>query len=172
MQFMTLGLAVGFCLAWSGGTKAAWTSAKFPGEQDRAVQGCADNSKAGDWLCIVVRCDRPGAQLSVHFSAPGPDIQGNIELIIDEDTYRLSVPPSLKSPLPLSTRVQAVPNGLIDAMKSGHMITIQGSYLQPPYNQISLENSRTAIESVERTCGRPFPSAASLWRRITRGVGF
>ena len=39
--------------------------------------------------------------------------------------------------LPLSTRAVVVPHGLIDAMKSGHMILIQGSRLQSPYNQIS-----------------------------------
>jgi hypothetical protein len=53
--------------------------------------------------------------------------------------------------LPLSTRAVVVPHGLIDAMKSGHMILIQGSRLQSPYNQISLENSRMNIERVEGT---------------------
>ena len=58
MRFVMLGVLVGcFCLDPIRGVKAAsWTSAKFPGEQNRAVQGCGDNPQnVGDWLCIVVR---------------------------------------------------------------------------------------------------------------------
>lgn len=150
-----------------------WTSAKFPGEQDRAVQGCAEYPpKAGDWLCIVIRCDNPKSPLSLHFTAPGPEIEGDIELLVDDRRFKLSVPKSLKSPLPLSTRAQAVPNGLLDAMKSGHTLAIQGSPFQSPHNLISLENSRTAIERIEQACGRPFSGPAGFWRRIVRSVGF
>ncbi len=174
MRCMTLILLVGcICLAAGGDARAApWTSAKIPGEQDRAVQGCADNpEKAGDWFCIFVRCDHPGSRLSLHFSAPGPDIEGDIELIIDENAFALSVQPSPKSPLPLSTRAQALPNDLLDAMKSGHSILVQGSQRQPPYNEISLENSRNAIERIEQACGRPFSGPASFWRRLRRSLG-
>jgi hypothetical protein len=171
MRVAMLGLLVG-CLCFDpiGSVKAApWTSAKFPGEQNRAVQGCADNpQKVGDWLCIVVRCDHPGSPLSLHFSVPEPDIEGDIKMVIDENTFALSVERSVKS-LPLSTRALVVPNGLINAMKSGHMILIQGSHLQSPYNQISLENSRTAIERVEEACDRP--GAARFWRHIARSLG-
>jgi hypothetical protein len=174
MRVVILSLLIAcVCFDLIGDAKAApWTSAKFPGEQNRAVQGCADNPQnSGDWLCIVVRCDRPGSPLSLYFSVPEPDIQGDIELMIDENTFALSVPRSLKSELPLSTRALVVPNGLIHAMKSGHMIVIKGSRLQAPYNQISLENSRTAIERVERACGRRFPGAAGFLKRIARSLG-
>src|SRR6516225_11077393 len=117
MRVAMFGLLVG-CLCFDpiGSVKAApWTSAKFPGEQNRAVQGCADNpQKVGDWLCIVVRCDHPGSPLSLHFSVPEPDIEGDIKMVIDENTFALSVGRSVKS-LPLSTRALVVPNGLIDS---------------------------------------------------------
>ena len=173
MRFVMLGVLVGcFCLDPIRSVKAAsWTSAKFPGEQSRAVQGCGDNPQnVGDWLCIVVRCDHPGSPLSVHLSVPEPDIEGDIELVIGENTFALSVARSVES-LPLSTRAVAVPRGLIDAMKSGHMILIHGSRLQSPYNQISLENSRTAIERVEGACASTFQGAARFWRRIARSIG-
>ena len=153
-----LGVLVGcFCLDPIGSVKAAsWTSAKFAGEQSRAVQGCVDSpQKVGDWLCIVVRCDHPGSPLSLHLSVPEPDIEGDIELVIDENTFALSMARSVES-LPLSTRAVVVPHGLIDSMKSGHMILIQGPRLQSPYNQISLENSRMNIESRGSMCG-PIP---------------
>jgi hypothetical protein len=151
----------------------SWTSAKFPGEADRAVQGCADGAQnPGDWFCIIIRCDRPGAPLSLHFSAAGPDIQGDIKLVVDEDTFAVRVPESLKSPLPLSTRAEALPYALVDAMKAGSVISVQGSQVQAPYNRISLENSRNAIERIEWTCARPYPSAGRLWRRITRSLRF
>ena len=35
--------------------------------------------------CIVVRCDHPGSPLSLHLSVSEPDIEGDIELVIDED---------------------------------------------------------------------------------------
>jgi hypothetical protein len=173
LRFMTASVLAGcLCLAPMADANAVpWTSAKIPGEQDRAVQGCVDNpEKAGDWLCIIVRCDNPRSPLSLHFSAPA-DIEGNIELVVDENTFVLAVAKSLKSPLALSTRAQAVPNGLLDAMKSGHVISIQGARFQSPHNQISLENSRNAIERVERACGRGFSGPASLWRRLMRSVG-
>jgi hypothetical protein len=173
MRLMMSSLLAGcICLAAVADAPAVpWTSAKFPGEQNRAVQGCADNpQKAGDWVCIIIRCEQAGS-LSLNFSVAGPEIQGNVELVIDDSTFALSVPASLKSALPLSTRAQAVPNGLLDAMKSGHMILIQGSHLQPPHNQISLENSRKAIERVERECGRPYSGAANFWRRLGRSMG-
>ena len=173
MRVVMFGLLVGcLCLDSMGSVKAAsWSSAKFPGEQSRAVQGCADNPQmVGDWLCIVVRCDHPGSPLSLHLSVPEPDIEGDIELVIDENTFALSLARTVKS-LPLSTRALVVPSGLIDAMKSGHMISIQGSRLQSPYNQISLENSRTAIERVERACAPPFQGVARFWRHIARSIG-
>ena len=173
MRLVMLGVIVGcFCLYPTQSVKAAsWTSAKFPGEQSRAVQGCGDNAQnAGDWLCIVVRCDHPGSPLSLHLSVPEPDIEGNIELVTDENTFALSVARSVEA-LPMSTRAVTVPRGLINAMKSGHMIVIHGSRLQPPYNQISLENSRAAIERVEGACASPFQGAARLWQRIGRRMG-
>ena len=151
----------------------SWTSAKFPGEQDRAVQGCADDAQnPGDWFCIFIRCDRPGSPLSLYFSAPRPDIRGDIKLVVDEDTFTVSVPTSSKSALPSSTRAQTMSEALIDAMKAGSTISVQGSHLQAPYNRISLENSRKAIERIEWVCSRPYPSAARFWRRITRRLGF
>lgn len=175
MRLTILSLLVG-CMGLASTTNApaaSWTSAKIPGEQDRAVQGCTeDPHKPGDWLCIIVRCDQPGAPLSLHFSAPGPDIRGDIKLVIDDDTFAVSVPASTKSALPLSTRAEAMPDALLEAMKAGHVIAINGSHLQSPYNRISLENSRNAIERIEGACMRPYPSAAGFWRRITRGVRF
>jgi hypothetical protein len=175
MKLMTLSLVVG-CICFPSMVQAQaapWTSAKFPNEQNRAAQGCAsDPQKPGDWLCIFVRCDHPGLPVSLHFSALGPEIQGKFDLVVDDETFTVSVPASLKSALPLSTRAEAVPDGLLDAMKSGQTISIQGSYLQPPHNRISLENSRKAIERVERACARSYPSAANFWRRLSRSVGF
>ena len=175
MRLMMFGLLVGcMTLGVAGNAHAtSWTSAKFPGEQNRAVQGCADDAQnPGDWFCIIIRCDQPGSPLSLHFSAPGPDIHGDVKLIIDENTFTVSVPSSLKSPLPLSTRAEAVSYAAIDAMKAGSMVSIQGSHLQAPYNRISLENSRKAIEKIEWVCARPYPSAARFWRRITRSLRF
>jgi hypothetical protein len=173
MRLVALSLLGGcICLASAGdGTAAPWTSAKIPGEQERAVQGCADNSKAGDWLCIIIRCDNPKSPVSMHFSASGAEIQGNIELIIDKNIYAVSVPASSKSPLPNATRAQTLPSAVFAAMKSGHTISIRGSQLQAPYNQISLENSRPAIESVERMCSRSLSGPAIFWRRLARSVG-
>ena len=173
MRLVTLGVIVGcLCLDPIQSVKAAsWTSAKFPGEQSRAVQGCGDNAQnVGDWVCIVVRCDHPGSPLSLHLSVPEPDIEGDIELVTDENAFALSVARSVDA-LPLSTRALTVPHGLINAMKSGHVIVIHGSRLQPPYNQISLENSRTAIERVEGACASPFQGATRFLQRIGRRIG-
>ena len=169
----TLGLLVG-CMVLALAINAhatSWTSAKFPGEQNRAVQGCADDAQnPGDWFCIVVRCDQPGSPLSLHFSAAGPEIVGDVKLVIDENSFAVSVPPSRKSPLPLSTRAEALPYALVDAMKSGSMISVEGSHLHAPYNRISLENSRKAIERIEWLCARPYP--ARFWQRLTRSLSF
>jgi hypothetical protein len=175
MRFMMLSLLVAAMAMTSAGNADAmsWTSAKIPGEQNRAVQGCADDARNPcDWFCIVVRCDQPRAPLSLYFSAPGPDIHGDIKLIIDEDTFAVSVPASLKSTLALSTRAEAFPGALLEAMKAGSTVSVQGSHLQPPYNRISLHNSRQAIESLEGACARPYPSAARFWRGLTRSLGF
>jgi hypothetical protein len=175
MQLTILRLLVGgmgLVLAASAHA-TSWTSAKFPGEQNRAVQGCADDARnPGDWFCIFIRCDKPGSPLSLYFSAPGPDIHGDVKLVIDEHTFAISVPASLKSPLPLSTRAEALSYALIDAMKAGSAISVQGSHLQAPYNRISLENSRKAIERIEWVCERPDASVKRFWRRLTRSLRF
>jgi hypothetical protein len=172
---LLFGLLVG-CMTLALATNAhatSWTSAKFPGEQNRAVQGCADDAQnPGDWFCIVVRCDQPGSPLSLHFSAAGPEIHGEMKLVVDEDSFAVSVPASGKSPLPLSTRAEALPYALVDAMKAGSMISVEGSNLQAPYNRISLENSRKAIERIEWVCARPYSPAARFWRRLTRSLRF
>jgi hypothetical protein len=82
------------------------------------------------------------------------------------------VPTSLKSALPLSTRAETMSDALIEAMKAGSAISVQGSHLQSPYNRISLENSRKAIERIEGACARPYPSAERFWRRLTRSLRF
>jgi hypothetical protein len=175
MRLMMLSLLIGcMAVAFAGNARAtSWTSAKFPNEQNRAVQGCADDAQnPGDWFCIFVRCEQPRSPLTLHFSTPGPDIHGDVKLVIDEETYAVSVPASLKSALPLSTRAQALPDALIEAMKAGSAISVQGSHLQSPYNRISLQNSRKAIERIEWACARPYPSAARFWRRLTRNLRF
>src|SRR5262249_15006287 len=128
MRFATPSLLIGcVALALAGDAHAtSWTSAKFPGEQDRAVQGCADDAQnPGDWFCIFVRCDQPRSPLTLHFSTPGPDIHGDVKLVIDEDTFAVSVPASLKSALPLSTRAETMSDALIEAMKAGSAISVQ-----------------------------------------------
>jgi hypothetical protein len=57
-------------------------------------------------------------------------------------------------------------------LKAGSAISVQGSHLQAPYNRISLENSRNAIERVEWVCERPYPSVKRFWRRLTRSLRF
>src|SRR5215813_6273915 len=175
MRFPLLSLLTG-CMSLAGvatSDATSWTSAKFPGEQNRAVQGCADDAQnPGDWFGISVRWEQRRSPLTLHFSTPGPDIHGDIKLVIDEDTFAVSVPASLKSALPLSTRAQALPDAVIEAMKAGSAVSVQGSHLQSPYNRISLQNSRKAIERVEWACARPYPSAARFWRRLTRSLRF
>src|SRR5205807_9337564 len=80
----------------------SWTSAKILGEQNRAVQGCADDAQnPGDWLCIVIRCDRPGSPLSLYVSAPGSDVHGEVKLIVGEQSFSVSLPGSRNSRRPL-----------------------------------------------------------------------
>ena len=42
-------------------------------------------------------------------------------------------------------------------MKAGTVLSIEDSDLKPPYNRISLQNSRNAIERVEQACARSHP---------------
>ncbi len=166
-------LVAGLGIVSMASAQAQWTEAKIPNEQQRTAQGCAAESRnPGDWVCVLVRCDQPGSPVSLHFSTPGPDILGNVKLVIGDATFVLSVPASPKSPLAMSTRAEAVPGDLAEAMKAGKELSIEGTDLKPPYNRISLQNSREAIERIERACTRSHPSAASFWRRLTRGVGF
>jgi hypothetical protein len=173
MRLLTASLLIACMGAFSTRGYAQWTEAKIPGEKDRTVQGCASETRQRvDWVCVFVRCDQPGSPPSLYFSTSGPDIQGNIKLVIEEKTFALSVPDSLKSPLALSTRAEVFPADLMEAMKAGSTLSIEGTDLEPPNNLISLQNSRKAIEQIELTCGRLQPSAANLWRRIRRGIFF
>lgn len=176
MRLSTATLLVAYLIACLGvasttSARAQWTEAKVPGEQYRAAQGCAGETRnPGDWTCIFVRCDQPGSPPSLHFSTPGADIQGNIKVSVDDKGFTLSVPASAKSPLPSSTRAEAAPRDLIEAMKGGSALSIEGTDLKAPFNRISLQNSRKAIERIERACGQ-FPSAARFWQRITGPLG-
>jgi hypothetical protein len=174
MRLSTISLlAACMGVASMASAQAQWTEAKIPGEQYRTAQGCAgQTSNPGDWVCVLVRCDQPGSSPSLHFSTPAADIQGNIKVLIDDERFALSVPASPRSPLASSTRAEAVPRDLIEAMKAGSALSIEGTDLKPPYNRISLQNSRQAIERIERACGRLHPSAARFWRRITGSLGF
>jgi hypothetical protein len=169
-------ISVGFTgIAAMTPAQAQWTEAKIPDEQQRTVQGCAAEARnPGDWVCVMVRCDQPGSPPSLHFSTPDADIRGNIKLTIDNQSFALSVTDSPKSPLPWSTRAQSVPPGLLEAMMAGSALSIEGAKLEPPYNRISLQSSRQAIERVEWMCagGAPMLNAASILRRIRRGMFF
>ncbi len=169
MRSWTAGvLAACMSFASMAGAQAQWTEAKIPGEQHRTAQGCAaETRKPGDWVCIFVRCDLPGAPPSLHFSTAGPDIYGNVSLAIDGESFAVSVPAS-PSPLAFSTRAETLPGNLIEAMKAGQLLSIEGTDLKSPYNRIFLENSRNAIERVEQACARS--GGAGLWQRIMRGV--
>src|SRR6266540_4012351 len=107
MRFFVASVVVaGTGLAPANG-HAQWTDAKIPGEQHRAVQACAAEVRnPGDWVCILVRCDQPGSPPSLHFSTCGPDIRDNIKLVIDDETFAISVPASSKSSLALYTRAE------------------------------------------------------------------
>ncbi len=173
MRLLTASLLIACMGVASTRGYAQWMDAKIPGEKDRTVQGCAGETRnRGDWACVLVRCDQPGSPPSLHFSTSGPDIRGDIKLVIDDATFTLSVPDSPRSPLASSTRAEAFPSALMEAMKAGSALSIEGTDLKPPNNRISLQNSRQAIEQIEWTCARLHPSAASLWRRITRGKFF
>src|SRR6516225_11373394 len=162
MRPLTASLLIACMSAFSTSGYAQWTDAKIAGEKDRTAQGCAGETRnRGDWACVFVRCDQPGSPPSLYFSTSGPDIQGNIKLVIEEKTFALSVPDSLRSPLALSTRAEVFPADLMEAMKAGSALSIEGTDLEPPNNLISLQNSRKAIEQIELTCGRLQPSAAS-----------
>src|SRR5262245_40324952 len=152
---------------------AQWTGAKIAGEKDRTVQGCAGETRnRGDWACVLVRCDKSCSPPSLYFSTSGPDIHGKIKLVIDDATFTLSVADSPRSPLAFSTRAEVFPADLMESMKAGSAVSIEGSDLKPPNNRISLENSRKAIEQIEQTCAGFHRSAASFWRRIRKGMFF
>jgi hypothetical protein len=172
----TASLLIGCAFAYLGAASAGhaqWTDAKIPGEKDRAAQGCAAETRnPGDWTCILVRCDQAGSPPSLHFSTPGADIKGNIKLTIDDASFSISVPESPKSPLPSSTRAEAAPGDLLEAMKAGSAVSIEGTDLKPPHNRISLQNSRKAIERIESGCARAPRSASGFWRRLARGIFF
>jgi hypothetical protein len=171
MRTLTGGLLIA-CMGVASmeSTHAHWTEAKIPGEQQRTAQGCADETrKPSDWVCIFVRCDQPGSPPSLHFSTAGPDIHGKIKLAIDDESFAVAVPAS-PSPLAMSTRAEALSGDLIEAMKAGSVLSIEGTDLKPPYNRISLQNSRNAIERVEQVCARPHSGGAGIWRRIMRRV--
>src|SRR5262245_49006006 len=154
MRVLSLLIACAVLSVASTSGQAQWTDAKIPGERDRAAQGCASETRnPGDWTCMLVRCDQPGAPPSLHFSTPASDVRGNIKLVIDDATFAISVPDTPRSPLPSSTRATAIPGDLLEAMKAGSAVVIEGSELQPPYNRISLQNSRKAIERIEFSCG-------------------
>jgi hypothetical protein len=174
MRLLRASLLIACMAVFTTQGHAQWTDAKIPGEKDRTVQGCAgETGHSGDWACIFVRCDQRGSPPSLHFSTSGPDIQGTIKLVIDEATFTLTVPDSPRSPLLLSTRAEAFPADLLEAMKGGSMLSIEDTGLKPPNNHISLQNSRKAIEHIELTCGeRSHSSAASIWRRIRRHIFF
>jgi hypothetical protein len=173
MRLLTASLLIACMVAFSTSGYAQWTDAKIAGEKNLTVQSCAGETRnRGDWACVLVRCDQPGSPPSLYFSTSGPDLHGNIKLIIDDATFTVSVPDSPRSRLAFSTRAEAFPADLIEAMKAGSAVSIEGTDLKPPNNRISLQNSRQAIEQIEQTCAGLHPSAASLWRRIRRGIFF
>jgi hypothetical protein len=173
MRLLTASVLIACVGVFSTPGYAQWKDAKIPGERDRSVQGCAAETRhPGDWACVFVRCDQPGSPPSLHFSTSGPDIQGNIKLVIDEATFTLLVPDSPRSPLASSTRAEVFPADVMEAMKAGSALSIEGTDLKPPNNRISLQNSRKAIEQIELTCGRLHRSATSFWRRIRRVISF
>jgi hypothetical protein len=128
-----------------------WYASKFSGEQNRTAQGCIVGA-GSEYVCVFVRCDEDKS-ISLHFSAPGPDINGNVSLVIDGKSFALSVPDSPPSPLPLASRAESMPAGLLEAMKSGRWMIIEGAGLKPEYKRISLAYARIAIKAVEHECG-------------------
>ena len=169
MRPLTASLLIACMSAFSTSGYAQWTDAKIAGEKNRTVQGCAGETRNhGDWACVFVRCDQPGSPPGLYFSTSGPDIHGNIKLVIDDATFALSVSDSPRSPLAFSTRAEVFPADLIEAMKAGSALSIESTDLKPPNNRISLQSSRNAIEQIEQTCARLHPRGASLWRRIRR----
>ena len=107
------------------------------------ANGCASS-------CVATNPARRPACISTS----EPEIQGSIKLVIGENSFTLSVSGSPKSPLAMSTRAGAIPGDLAEAMKAGSVLSIEGSSdLEAPYNRISLQNSREAIERIERACG-------------------
>ncbi len=172
MRFCAASFAIACVSALSiSSAQAQWTEAKIPNEQNRTVQGCAaEPRQPGDWVCIMLRCDQPGSPLSLYVSSAKPELRGKVKLMLDDGSFEVSIAAPSNSELPFSARAEMPPGNLIEAMKSSKTLTIENAELAPPHNRISMQNSRKAIEYVERVCNRR-PSATRFWRRLTRAVG-
>ena len=131
---------------------ARWEAASFPGEGRRTVQGCALKHTDDTYVCVFVRCDGPG-RLGLHATAPGPDIRGAVTFRVDGKPFPLAFPRDRASPVPLSNRADAIPAGLLAAMKTGTQLRIVGAGLGPGYDVIPLGNAGPAIARIEAACG-------------------
>lgn len=131
---------------------AGWEPAAFSGEGKRTVQGCATKFTDDSYVCLFVRCDETG-RLSLHATAPGPDITGPVRFSIDGTAFPVTFVKSPASPLPLSHRAESFPEPLLSAMKFGRTLKILDANLTAGYDVIPLRNAGTAIGRIEKACG-------------------
>ena len=138
-------LVAGISFACMASAQAQWTEAKIPGEQHRAAQGCAGQTRnPGDWVCILVRCDQPGCVAEPAFLHPGSGYPGQDQAADRRRTLRA-----------FGAGFAAIAAGVVDAGRGGFRRSPRGD-----------EGRKGALDRGHRPQAAPQPHLA---RELAQG---
>ena len=136
--------------------EAGWRYSPLPGEGDRAAMGCALNSSAQVFACVVVRCeDDFSVGVHIHTSREQGDA-GWWAITVDKETRSFSA----DAAEPYGARLTGDYSWVLDSLRNGAV-----AYLAPedgspmPANHIALDGSLYAITSALSYCAPRLPAS-------------
>lgn len=151
-----IGLAL-FCVSPAAGQQSGWHYSSLPSEGDRASMGCARESDANEFSCLVVRCeDDYSVGVHVHTSRPGGDA-GTWEMTLDREARQLD---AVAGASPYGARLDDPDGWLLDGLRHGTFVYLRhNADMDKAFAFIDLSGSFRSIAEALHWCAPRVPTA-------------
>ncbi len=148
------------CVGPAAGQQPGWQYSPLHGEGDRASMGCARESNANEFACLVVRCeDDYAVGLHVYTSRPAGDA-GTWEMTLDRETRLID---TIAGTSPYGARLDDPDGWLLDGLRHGTFVYLRhDDDMDKAFVFIDLSGSFRSIAEALHWCAPRVPPGEQI----------